>query len=79
MPRRRQCATMVLHEYLAETQAGYRRNIERVERAIERSVRSGAATRAVARLFTIPVVVHVVYNREPRTSPIRRFGASSTS
>jgi hypothetical protein len=64
MPRRRQCATMVLHEYLAETQAGYRRNIERVERAIERSVRSGAATRAVARLFTIPVVVHVVYNRE---------------
>ncbi len=63
MPRRRQCGTMVLHEYLAETQAGYRRNLERVERSIARSVASGAATRAMSRLFTIPVVVHVVHNR----------------
>ncbi len=63
MPRRRQCGTMVLHEYLSETQTGYRRNLERVERSIQRSVASGVAARAVQRLITIPVVVHVVYRR----------------
>src|SRR5215218_7911730 len=64
MARRRQCGTMVLHEYLAETQAGYRRNIERVETAIQRSVESGDAARAVARLVTVQVVVHVLYRRD---------------
>ena len=62
--RRRQCATMILHEYLAETQAGYRRSLERVERQTARSVETGEAARMVARLITIPVVVHVLWRRE---------------
>jgi hypothetical protein len=55
---------MILHEYLAETQAGYRRSLERVERTTQRSVESGAAMRMAARLVTIPVVVHVLWRRE---------------
>ena len=64
MAKRRQCATMVLHEYLAETKAGYRRSIERVEKSITRAVESGDAARAARRLMSIPVVVHVVYRRD---------------
>jgi hypothetical protein len=55
---------MILHEYLAETQAGYRRSLERVERQTARSVESGEATRMVQRLVTIPVVVHVLWRRD---------------
>ena len=61
MAKRRRCATMVLHEYLAETQTNYRRNLERVERSMERSIRTGRAARTLRRLITIPVVVHVVF------------------
>ena len=61
--RRRECATMQVHEYLSETKATYRRNLVRVERQIERSIRTGEARRLMGRLITIPVVVHVVYRR----------------
>ena len=64
MARGRKCGTMVLHEYLAETQAGYRKSVERVERSITRSIETGDAARAVAKLVKIPTVVHVVYRRE---------------
>ena len=64
MARRRQCATMIRHEYLSETQAGYRRSLEGVERRIARSIASGRAARSVARLIKIPVVVHVLFRRD---------------
>ena len=63
MARRRQCATMVLHEYLAETQAGYRRNSS--GSSARSPARSRAETpRATGKLMSIPVVVHVVYRRD---------------
>ncbi len=61
MPQGRKCATMILHEYLAETKAGYRRGLERAERATERSIESGAAARTLRRTVTIPMVVHIVF------------------
>ena len=64
MARRRQCATMILHEYLAETQVSYRRNLERIERRMTRSIETGEASRLVARLIKIPTVVHVIYRRD---------------
>jgi hypothetical protein len=63
MARRRQCGTMILHEYLAETQPGYRATLQRVERFTERNITSGEVDRTIGRLITVPVVVHVVYRR----------------
>ncbi|HET7857011.1 MAG TPA: zinc metalloprotease [Gaiellaceae bacterium] len=62
-PKRRQCGTMVVHEKLSEQFAGYRRNQERIEQAIRRSILTGEAMRTQRKLITIPVVVHVVYKR----------------
>ena len=61
MALRRRCATMMLHEYLSEAKPSYRQNVARAERAMERSIQSGAAERALRKLVTIKVVVHVVY------------------
>jgi len=55
---------MIRHEYLSETQASYRRNLEGVERRTARSIASGRAARAVSRLVKVSVVVHVIFRRE---------------
>ena len=60
-PRRRTCAQMVVHEWLAETQPEYRERRLQAEEQTRESVNSGAASRVVAKLITLPVVVHVVY------------------
>jgi hypothetical protein len=62
MPKRRTCAHMVVHELLAETQPEYRKNRLEAEEETRRSIDSGQAMRIVAKLTTIPVVVHVVHN-----------------
>jgi Pregnancy-associated plasma protein-A len=59
--RRRTCAHMVVHELLAETQAGYRDARLAAESDTRRRIDSGEAMRTVAKLITLPVVVHVVY------------------
>src|SRR3712207_1785585 len=61
-PSRRTCAHMVVHELLAETQPEYRQRRLKAEDDTRRSLESGQAMRTVAKLVTIPVVVHVVYN-----------------
>jgi Pregnancy-associated plasma protein-A len=62
-PKRRQCGTMVLHEKLSERYPSYRRNQERIEQGIRRSILSGQAERLQRKLLTIPVVVHVVWKK----------------
>ena len=62
-PKRRQCGTMVVDAKLAEQFAGYRRNQERIEQVIRRSIISGLAEKTVRKLITIPIVVHVVYKK----------------
>jgi hypothetical protein len=62
-PKRRQCGTMVLHEKLSERYPSYRRNQERIEEGIRRSILSGQAERLQRKLITIPVVVHVVWKK----------------
>jgi hypothetical protein len=60
-PKRRTCAQMVVHEYLAETQPEYRQRRIAVEEQCQRSIESGAAMKVAAKLITLPVVVHVVH------------------
>ena len=60
-PKRRQCATMVVHEKLSEEFPSYRANQDRIEQGIRRSIGTGQALRALRKLLTIQVVVHVVY------------------
>jgi hypothetical protein len=60
-PKRRTCAQQVVHELLAETDPGYRARRLKVEEDVRRAINSGLAMRTVAKLITIPVVVHVVY------------------
>jgi hypothetical protein len=60
-PKRRQCATMVVHEKLSEAYPSYRKNQDRIEQGIRRSIGTGQAERVLRKLLTIPVVVHVVY------------------
>jgi hypothetical protein len=60
-PKVRTCAHMVVHELLVETDPGYRKRRLKVEEDTRRSIESGEAMRVVAKLITIPVVVHVVY------------------
>jgi Pregnancy-associated plasma protein-A len=62
-PKRRQCGTMVVDAKLAEQFAGYRRNQDRIEQGIRRSIISGLAEKTLRKLITIPTVVHVVYKR----------------
>jgi hypothetical protein len=61
-PKVRTCAHMAVHELLVETDPGYRQRRLKVEDQVRRSIESGEAMRVVAKLITIPVVVHVVYN-----------------
>jgi hypothetical protein len=63
-PKRRTCAHMVVHELLAETKPEYRQRRLKVEDDTRRSLESGQAMRTVAKLITIPVVVHVVYRTD---------------
>jgi len=54
---------MEVHERLSEEFPSYRANQLRIDEFTERSLRTGEAQRAMRRLITIPVVVHVVYNK----------------
>ena len=60
-PRRRNCAQMVVHELLVETKPEYRERRLAAEEDTRRSIESGQAQRVVAKLITLPVVVHVVH------------------
>jgi hypothetical protein len=62
-PKRRQCATMVVHERLSEQFASYRKNQDRIEQAIRRSIATGLAEKTARKLITIPTVVHIVYKK----------------
>ena len=64
MPPRRRCGAMEVNERLAERYASFRSNQDRIERFTERSILTGVAERALKKLLTIPVVVHVVYRTE---------------
>ena len=55
---------MEVHERLSEEYASYRDNQLRIDEFTERALRTGEAQRAMRRLITIPVVVHVVYRRD---------------
>jgi pregnancy-associated plasma protein-A len=63
-PRRRNCAHMVVHELLAETDPGYRGRRLAVEDETRRSIASGQAMRVARKLLTIEVVVHVVHRTD---------------
>jgi hypothetical protein len=52
---------MVVHELLAETHPEYRERRLKAEDETDRRIESGAAMRSVAKLITLPVVVHVVH------------------
>jgi Pregnancy-associated plasma protein-A len=60
-PRRRTCAQMIVHELLAETQPEYRDRRLAAEDDTRKRIESGEAMRVAAKLITLPVVVHVVY------------------
>jgi hypothetical protein len=60
-PKRRTCAQQIVHELLVETDPGYRARRLKVEEDVRKAINSGLAMRTVAKLSTIPVVVHVVY------------------
>ena len=55
---------MEVHERLSEKYASYRANQQRIDEFTERALRTGEAQRAMRRLITIPVVVHVVHRRD---------------
>lgn len=55
---------MVVHELLVETQPEYRTRRLEAEDQTRQSIQSGAAMRVVAKLITIPVVVHVIYRAD---------------
>ena len=68
-PRRRSCAQMVVHELLVETQPEYRERRLEAEELTRESINTGEAQRIVAKLVTIPVVVHVVLrDRSPNVT-----------
>jgi hypothetical protein len=60
-PKIRTCAQQIVHELLVETDPGYRARRLKVEDEVRKAINSGLAMRTVAKLNTIPVVVHVVY------------------
>ena len=63
-PRSRTCAHMVVHELLVETKPEYRARRLEAEEQTRESVQSGEAMRVVAKLISLPVVVHVVYRSD---------------
>lgn len=63
-PKQRNCAQMVVHELLVETQPEYRERRLEAEDETRRSIDSGEAMRVVRKLIKIPVVVHVVYRTD---------------
>ena len=60
VPKRRTCAQVVVHEWLAETRPEYRKYRLEAEEATRGSIESGRAMKVAEKLVTIPVVVHVV-------------------
>jgi Pregnancy-associated plasma protein-A len=64
VPRKRNCAHMVVHELLAETDPGYRGRRLAVEAETRKSIASGRAMQVAKKLITIQVVVHVVYRTD---------------
>ena len=62
--RSRSCGQMVVHEFLAETEPAYRGRRLRAEDQTRKIIDSGEATRVTAKLITLPVVVHVVYQTD---------------
>lgn len=58
---RRKCGAMEVHERLSEEYASYRNNRRRIDEFTERALRTGEAQKAMRKLITIPVVVHVVW------------------
>src|SRR4029450_8646862 len=60
---RRRWGAMLVDAKLAEQFAGYRKNQDRIEQGIRRSIISGLAEKTLRKLITIPTVVHVVYKR----------------
>ena len=77
--RTRSCGQMVVHEFLAETQPGYRERRLRAEDQTRRSIDSGEAMRVTAKLIRLPVVLHVVYQTDEENIPMPRSRARSTS
>src|SRR5918992_5807039 len=68
-PRRRSWDQMVVHELLVETQPEYRERRLEAEELTRESINTGEAQRIVAKLVTIPVVVHVVLrDRSPNVT-----------
>ncbi len=61
--KRRQCAAMEEYERLLEEQPSFRTNQQRAEEFTARAVTSGEADRVARKLITIPMVVHVLYNK----------------
>ena len=61
---RRKCGAMEVHERLSEEFPSYRANQLRIDEFTERALRTGEAQKAMRKLITIPVVVHVVYRRD---------------
>jgi hypothetical protein len=64
VPKRRTCAHMAVHEWLAETQPEYRQRRLEVEESTRRSLESGEAMKTVQKMITIPVVVHVIHRTD---------------
>ena len=60
-PRVRNCAQMVVHEWLAETQPEYRERRLQAEDQTRQSINSGQAAQVTAKLIMLPVVVHIVH------------------
>jgi hypothetical protein len=60
-PQRRQCATMAAHFRLLETDPAFRMRQMDLENVVARRMVTGVAARAG--ITTIPVVVHVLFNR----------------
>jgi hypothetical protein len=63
-PKHRNCAQMVVHEWLAETQPEYRECRLKAEDQTRRSIESGEAMRVTRKLIKIPVVVHVIHRTD---------------
>ena len=60
-PGHRSCAHMIVHELLVETKPEYRSRRLAAEEQTRSSIQSGEAMRVVAKLITLPVVVHIVH------------------
>jgi hypothetical protein len=63
-PKQRNCAQMVVHELLVETRPEYRERRLEAEDQTRQSIEVGEAAKVAAKLITIPVVVHVVHQKD---------------